>query len=92
MRIGVPLNEQLGVTLLVMVVALILKALWDLKHAPNGADVREALAVREALDQRLGRIEQDIRDVRGDLAPLNDKVTRLVDRYERRDNQPGSVD
>lgn len=85
------MNDQLGVTLLVMVVALILKALWDLKHAPNGADVREALEIRRALDQRLGRIELDLRDMRQEIGPLHDEVTRLVDRRQRRD-APGAED
>lgn len=78
-------NDPLGVALIVMVLGLILKALWDLKHAPNGADVRTALEVREALDQRLMRIEFDIREVKGKLDPLHDQVTRLVDRGGRRD-------
>lgn len=85
------MNDQLGVTLLVMVVALILKALWDLKHAPNGADVREATEIRRAMDRRLDRIEQDLRDVRGDLRPLHDEVVRLVDRRARHED-PGVED
>lgn len=85
------MNDHLGVTLLVMVVALILKALWDLKHAPNGADVREALEIRRALDQRLARIELDLRDMRKEISPLHDEVTRLVERRQRRD-APGAED
>lgn len=73
-----------------MVVALILKALWDLKHAPNGADVREATEIRKAVDQRLSRIEQDLRDLRGDITPIRDEVTRLVDRARR--EHPGVED
>lgn len=58
------MNDNLGITLLVAVVALILKALWDLKTAPNGADVKHAIEVKERLERRLDSIERDVRYVR----------------------------
>lgn len=70
------MDDRLSIPLLVMVVGLILKALWDLKNAPNGADRKLVIEVRDALDQRLSRIEEDIRDLRS----LRDSVTRLVER------------
>ncbi len=59
-----PDGNALGVTLLVAVVALILKALWDLKTAPNGADVKRTLETAAALERRLSSIEADLRFVR----------------------------
>jgi len=79
-------SDPLGIGLIVMVVGLILKALWDLKHAPNGGDVRAALEVRQALDRRLERMEQDLREFRAMLAPLHDQVTRLIDRDRHREH------
>jgi len=58
------MSDSLGITLLVAVVVLILKALWDLKTAPNGADVKRATDVREQLERRLLQIEADVRFVR----------------------------
>jgi len=80
-------NDQLGIALTVMVVGLILKALWDLKNAPNPGDVRAALEVKAALDRRLDRIEGDLRDMRAVIAPLHDEVTRLIDRNWRREQR-----
>lgn len=59
-----------------MVIGLIAKALWDLKTAPNGADKKLVLEVRDSLDRRLERIEQDIRD----LKDLRQDVTRIMER------------
>lgn len=58
------MGDHLGITLLVAVVGLILKALWDLKTAPNGADVKRATDIREQLERRLEKIEDDVRFVR----------------------------
>lgn len=70
------MDDRLAIPLIVMVVGLMLKALWDLKTAPNGADKKLVLEVRDALDQRLDRIEADIRDLRD----LREMVIRLVER------------
>lgn len=77
-------GDNLGIVLLVLVISLILKALWDLKTAPNGADKKLVLETRHALDQRLGRIEADVREVRGLTAALHDNMTRLLERERQR--------
>lgn len=80
------MDDRLSIPLLVMVIGLIAKALWDLKTGPNGADKKLVLEVRDALDNRLERIEQDIRDLRD----LRENVIRLVERDRWRSGGGGS--
>src|SRR5207245_2584336 len=55
------MHDTLGIPLLVAVVALILKALWDLKTAPNGSEVKRTIEAAAQLERRLQQMETDLR-------------------------------
>jgi len=57
-------HDSLGIPLLVAVVALVLKALWDLKTAPNGSEVKRTIEAAAQLERRLQQMETDLRWVR----------------------------
>ncbi len=76
------MNDSLGISLLVAVVALILKALWDLKTQPNGADVKRATDIREQLERRLQQMEADLRFVRDRVLEGRQHRRKEDDTYE----------